>query len=718
MRRPPLKVAVTASLQVAVPVGIAATLGFLVSTDSNVMTFAVLTTMLSLGFARIAAGPIGRQIRAMSAFVVIGGAVVVGIGLVDLPLIPSLIIFAAIAFGAILIGAASSYAAALGRVLLILMLMATALPAGLSEGLYRWAGMLLGGIVVIVSGLVLDRFANQPGLTAATAGVLDSASRLTRDLALADRSTDPGVATAALAKLRGQAMFAQQQMIATPLAVLPVAQDERSLIAVSRSIPVVLSSADALAQAGPLSPRQQGLVGQAADVLASAASVLRGDRGKNCDQSRRLAALERMIASDHRSEPTPSVIAEPQREWLVRAVVESTIATGRLATEAVAKPSVGDTLSAFTDRMRRQFTSRSIYFQNAVRTSIGVALALLVAFWVGTPEPWIVITPIMVLATSYRATFVNSLYVVVGVVIGVVISIPVLTLVGGSEFAQLLLIPTAVFLALFATMYIHVAVGNMLFALFFLTMQHLGSGAEVVGMAEGRAFQTTVGGLIGVVVALLVWQRGAAGKLMAAAARVLGTSGDYAIGELTLGSGNATDSCAHRREAELALENLDDLLSHYSREEPSPTLPFASVMSLASVVNRPYFIGRRIEYWHQVYGLTEGGLDLSASDEAALAELSAAYDSTAEQVQTLSSLSAELSSSPGSTAYRLAFVAERLGNAPLDSAAAITDWAKYLDRQFAVAALQDTLADTDQIMASSQAESSPKSGGSRRTTDG
>jgi hypothetical protein len=174
MRRPPVKVAVTAALQVAIPVGIAATTGYLVSADSNVMTFAVLTTMLSLGFARIAAGPIRRQLRAMTVFVIMGGLIVLGIGAVDLALIPSLIIFAAVAFGAILIGAASSYAGALGRVLLILMLMATALPSGLSDGLYRWAGMVLGGIIVVVSGLVLDRFAHQPGLTAATAGVLDA----------------------------------------------------------------------------------------------------------------------------------------------------------------------------------------------------------------------------------------------------------------------------------------------------------------------------------------------------------------------------------------------------------------------------------------------------------------------------------------------------------------------------------------------------------------
>ncbi|MFT6564723.1 MAG: putative membrane protein YccC [Actinomycetes bacterium] len=710
MRRPPVKVAVTAALQVAIPVGIAATTGYLVSADSNVMTFAVLTTMLSLGFARIAAGPIRRQLRAMTVFVIMGGLIVLGIGAVDLALIPSLIIFAAVAFGAILIGAASSYAGALGRVLLILMLMATALPSGLSDGLYRWAGMVLGGIIVVVSGLVLDRFAHQPGLTAATAGVLDATADAMGKLAspvsavaadspdpaqLHDSADDPD-----FARLRGQAMAAQQQMISTPLAVLPVAHNERSLIAVSRTIPAILSAGAALAQTGPLSQRQQGLVKQAADVVTRSARVLRG-QAQGATEVRGLDALSLMLASDQESSLPADVVATPQREWLVRSLVEASIVTGRLAVETVAKTNPRETVGMFFDRMRRQFTRESIYFQNAVRTCIGVALALLFSFWVGTPEPWIVITPIMVLATSYRATFINSVYVVGGVVVGVVISVPVLTLVGSSDFAQLALIPAAVFLALFATMYIHVAVGNMFFALFFLTMQHIGSGAEVVGMAEGRAFQTSVGGLIGVLVALLVWQRGAAGKIISATAKVLSASSTYAVGELARTGTTSSDASSRSRNAELALENLDDLLGQYAREQPSPALPFASVMSLASVAQRPYFVGKRVEHRQRMAGAPATSRAASDVESTTLAELGDCYTSAARRVASLTAVSGSLSTNLSSTAARLNFACDELVSDRLNHERAQSNWVIGGDRKFAVAELSDTLADVDGIVAES-----------------
>jgi uncharacterized membrane protein YccC len=231
---------------------------------------------------------------------------------------------------------------------------------------------------------------------------------------------------------------------------------------------------------------------------------------------------------------------------------------------------------------------RSVWFRNALRSAIGLALAVLVVELTDVQHGfWVVLGTLSVLRSNALGTGTNALRAVGGTALGVVVGSAIMVGVADHSVLLWVLLPLAVFVAGTAPAMIGFATGQ---AAFTLTVIILFNIIEPVGWKVGltRIEDVAIGCGVSVVVGLLFWPRGATAALGHALSRAFVASSGYladAVDRLTMTTQHV-DTGPNQREAHRAYLLLDDAFRQFMAERGAKVVSVETIARLFTGSNR------------------------------------------------------------------------------------------------------------------------------------
>jgi uncharacterized membrane protein YccC len=284
-------------------------------------------------------------------------------------------------------------------------------------------------------------------------------------------------------------------------------------------------------------------------VLRCSAAVLRQTRA--ADQTDARANLQaalihlRSVARGRYRDDVESIHGAPDditasalgRQLLDRRTIAATIgATGRVIAAAAAAdgrpvwaralglrlPATTATdrlipaTTAITSTTSGFLTGRSVAVRNALRTGLGLALAVAVTHLFPVEHGfWVVLGALSVLRSSALTTGTKMLRAVLGTGIGFVLGAMLIGVVGVDPAVLWILMPVVVFGSAFVPEVASFTAGQAAFTMMVLIFFNL---IVPTGWSVGliRVEDVVVGALVGVVVSLLLWPRGATASAEAA----------------------------------------------------------------------------------------------------------------------------------------------------------------------------------------------------------
>jgi uncharacterized membrane protein YccC len=179
-------------------------------------------------------------------------------------------------------------------------------------------------------------------------------------------------------------------------------------------------------------------------------------------------------------------------------------------------------------RIRGHLTPRSVFFQNAVRLALGLAAARLVAGLLDLSHGfWVLLATLTLMRTSVSATRAAVIPAFVGTVIGGLVMAVILELAGADSKIYEIAFPFVLVLGLAAGPVAGPLVGQASFTLV-VALLFAQIAPVTWRLAEVRITDVVLGGLLGAVIGLLVWPRGATGEMR----RTAKTSLDAAANDL------------------------------------------------------------------------------------------------------------------------------------------------------------------------------------------
>lgn len=295
-------------------------------------------------------------------------------------------------------------------------------------------------------------------------------------------------------------------------------------------------------------------------VLRCAAGVLRQTHAP--DRTTERADLEaallhlRSVARGRYREDVEAILGAPDdatavalgRQLLNRRTIAATIgATGRViaaAAAADARPvwarALGRRLppTTATDRLIPEtaavtrvtsgfLSGRSVTVRNALRTGLGLALAVVITHLFPVEHGfWVVLGALSVLRSSALTTGTNTLRAVAGTGIGFVLGAALISAVGVEPWVLWLLMPVVVFGSAFVPEIASFTAGQAAFTMMVLIFFNL---IVPTGWSVGliRVEDVAVGALVGALVSVLLWPRGATASAEAAVQTARNVFADY-----------------------------------------------------------------------------------------------------------------------------------------------------------------------------------------------
>ena len=239
-------------------------------------------------------------------------------------------------------------------------------------------------------------------------------------------------------------------------------------------------------------------------------------------------------------------------------------------------------------RIRSHLSFRSVWFRNAVRGAIGLALAVTVVELTDVQHGfWVVLGTISVLRSNAFGTGASALRAIGGTAIGVVVGSAIMIGVGDNSVLLWVLLPLAVLIAGIAPSMISFVAAQAGFTLVIVILFNI---IQPVGWRVGltRIEDVAIGCGVSVVVGLLFWPRGATAALGRALAEAFAANSAYlsdAVGRLTKTS-QSVDISASERVSRGAYLLLDDAFRQFVSERGAKVVPLDTVARLFTGANR------------------------------------------------------------------------------------------------------------------------------------
>jgi uncharacterized membrane protein YccC len=235
--------------------------------------------------------------------------------------------------------------------------------------------------------------------------------------------------------------------------------------------------------------------------------------------------------------------------------------------------------------------TRSVTVRNSLRTGIGLALAVAVTHLFPVQHGfWVVLGAMSVLRSSALTTGTNVIRAVTGTAIGFLLGAALITVVGVDPVVLWILLPIAVFVSAYVPEVASFAAGQAAFTMMVLIIFNL---IAPTGWRVGliRIEDVVVGCLVGVVVSLLLWPRGATASVSAAVTAACDVGSRYlraAVLRVTRGTSEETDDAvtALGHQTLGASRTLDDAVRQYLSESGGATDARAPIVRATNRVTR------------------------------------------------------------------------------------------------------------------------------------
>ncbi len=331
-------------------------------------------------------------------------------------------------------------------------------------------------------------------------------------------------------------------------------------------------------------------------------------------------AVQRLIAQSRYREDICEILGAPDdaaalgigRKLLTRRTISACVsATGRvigLAADADARPVWARVLglrlpdSGAAARVLSEseaiasipsglVATRAVVVRNSLRTGLGLALAVGVTHLFPLQNGlWVVLGAMSVLRSSALTTGTRVVRAVAGTVIGFGLGAAFIALLGVDPVVMWLALPLVAFGSAFVPEVASFIAGQAAFTMMVVIIFNL---IHPIGWRVGliRVEDVAIGALVGVVVSLLLWPRGAAAAVTRSldAARAAGTAYmKAAVLRVTRGASEEADDriTTLGHDALSAARTLDDTVRHYLSESGGPTDLRAPVIRSANRITR------------------------------------------------------------------------------------------------------------------------------------
>jgi uncharacterized membrane protein YccC len=240
-------------------------------------------------------------------------------------------------------------------------------------------------------------------------------------------------------------------------------------------------------------------------------------------------------------------------------------------------------------RFAVHLTTRSVYFQGAVRVAVALAAARFVAGQLDLSHGFWVLLATLTLLRGRAATTGRTLGpAAIGTVLGAAVGAVLLVVVGRRPDVYAAITPPTMAIAIVAGALFGLAWGQALFTVL-VTLIFTQLAPAGIHIAEVRVVDVFVGALIGVTAGALAWPRGAVGELRRSATHLLVASGELTRDTVHAfsGSGPISGSALAR------LRNRTDLTeaayaSYELEQRPArePLTNWSAVLTVADHVAR------------------------------------------------------------------------------------------------------------------------------------
>ena len=477
---------------------------------------------------------------------------------------------AVIGFVILFSGVVNGYFAAASTAALLTFILAAMIPAPASALPARLEGWLLAAAAGTAAQLLI-----WPSRTQAT--LRDGAARAARALAelaatelaretrsIADRVQAAGTALRAL-RTRFLATPHKPSGPTGPQAALSSLVDELDWVYALLAPPAQPPALDVCPA------ENEAAVSAVADALQAASATLEGgDERPDLDrlvQTR--AALAQALAREIVALPPgahdDAITQTLESAFRIRALSGASeqaaryalVASGHDVPETDERP-VRDALRA-TERATLEHTDpRDVWFRNALRGAIGLAIAVYIAQRSGLQHSfWVVLGTLSVLRSNALATGWSIVTALAGTAVGIFVGAALVIAIGSHQAVLWAVLPFAVLLGSYAPRAISFAAGQAGFTVVLFVLFNI---IQPVGWRVGlvRIEDVAIGFAISLGVGVLFWPRGARSLLRQNLAAAYARNADYVVAaehELVAGSGTAATAATA---AAAAAHRLDD----------------------------------------------------------------------------------------------------------------------------------------------------------------
>jgi uncharacterized membrane protein YccC len=243
---------------------------------------------------------------------------------------------------------------------------------------------------------------------------------------------------------------------------------------------------------------------------------------------------------------------------------------------------------SFRRRLRSHLSLRSVWFRNAVRGAVGLALAVGVVEVTDVEHGfWVVLGTLSVLRSNALGTGATALRAVGGTAVGFVVGGLIMVGLGGNSDWLWALLPLAVLVSGVAPSMISFAAGQAGFTVVVVILFNI---IDPIGWRVGltRIEDVAIGCGVSIVVGFLFWPRGATAALGRALSDAFVESSGYlsdAVDRLT-STGHHLDIEASQRASHRAYLRLDDAFRQFLAEKGAKVVPVETVADLLTGSNR------------------------------------------------------------------------------------------------------------------------------------
>jgi len=251
------------------------------------------------------------------------------------------------------------------------------------------------------------------------------------------------------------------------------------------------------------------------------------------------------------------------------------------------RPGPASWLQRVAGTLRTHLRPTSVWFRNRLRAALALGLAVLVTRIVRVDHSfWVVLGTLSVLRSNALGTGRTALLAIEGTVVGLVIAAVLTLAIGTDEVGLWITLPIVAFLAAYVPTVVSFLVGQAGFTLFVIVLFDL---LQPQGWRLGlvRLEDVALGIGVSLVVAVLLWPRGARGQLRSALAALYRADAaclQAAFGYL-LGRRSQREVDASRRAADAEMARAGEAFDGFLTERGSRMVPTVTWGRVATAGN-------------------------------------------------------------------------------------------------------------------------------------